>query len=638
MRRQAWVVTAGLVLSTVALTSGVSAEPLGPSDGCAAVNAVGAVATNSPQPSFEIQVGGHGGNELQFEPGETITFSYAVTPVSQFEEALMWVGDADGLFNASAVAHTNEFGTRLQYTTDGTETGLLVNIFAAFEADAVGILSCTIAGTVPPPTPTNVVAAAEQSGIAVSWTPPPTGDGRPIVGYTAVASPGGESCSTAGAVRCVVSGLTPGGAYRFTVYARDSTGPGLLSALSATVTWGSPYGEFTPLTPTRILDTRTGNGRGGVVGPLGENRSFGVQVTGRGGVDPSGVSAVVMNVTVTEPTAPSYLTVWPADEDLPTVSNLNYVAGQTVPNLVTVAVGENGRVQAFNRFGSTHVIFDVIGFYADDTGPAGSRFHAVDPYRYFDTRIGRGGVDVGPRGPSSVLRFNPLGKGGVPPSDVSSVVMNVTVTEPTMPSFLTVYPDDVKAPPLASNLNFLPGQTVPNLVAVRVPASGVIDFYNLQGSVHVIADVVGYYDNDTSTEAGRFLSVVPYRPFDSRNPGNSAWGPDDWSGIGDFPGFGGIRLGEVESVVLNVTVTEPTAPSYLTVFPSDLCEVPLASNLNYVAGQTVPNQVVVRLGADRGCIEPDWLETISLYNRFGSVHVVIDVFGAFTATTTTLFD
>ena len=398
-----------------------------------------------------------------------------------------------------------------------------------------------------------------------------------------------------------------------------------------------PYGEFTALTPARVLDTRTGEGRGGVVGALGENRSFGVQITGRGGVPATGVAAVVLNVTVTGPTAPSHLTLWPSGTDRPTVSNLNYVAAQTVPNLVTVAVGDDGRVEVFNRFGSTHVIADVVGYYADDTGPPGSRFHSVDPYRYFDTRTGRG-VDAGPLGPNGVLRFQALGRGGVPADGVTSVVMNVTVTAPTAPSHLTVYPDDVSERPLASNLNFVAGQTVPNLVTVRVPASGVIDFYNLAGNVHVIADVVGYYDDDKSTHAGRFVRFQPFRTFDSRALGGSGWAAGDWIGIGNFPGFGGIPLGEVESVVLNVTATRPTAPSYLTVFPSDLCEVPLASNLNFVAGQTVPNHVIVRLGTQEGCAPIGWNETVSVYNEFGDVHVVVDTFGAFTSSTTTLFE
>jgi len=400
----------------------------------------------------------------------------------------------------------------------------------------------------------------------------------------------------------------------------------------------SSYGEFTPLKPARVLDTRTGNGRDGRTFPLPAQSVADVEITGRGGVAATGVSAVVMNVTVTEPTAPSHLTVWPSGENLPWVSNLNFVAGQTVSNLVTVAVGADGSVSMWNRFGFTHVIFDVVGFYSDDAGPAGSRFHAIDPSRFFDTRTGHGGVEVGPREPGTVLRFDVLGKGGVPSTGVTAVVMNVTVTEPTRPGWLTVYPDDVVFRPLASNLNFAPGQTVANLVTVRVPAGGVIDVYNDQGSVHVIADVVGYYDDDKSTEAGRFLELVPERTFDSRETRRGAWGPDERHAVGTFPGFDPIPLGEAEAVVLNVTVTEPTEPSFLTVFPSDLCEIPLASNLNFVAGQTVPNHVVVRLGTDNGCAEPDWLETISVYNRFGNVHVVVDIFGAFTAPTTTLFD
>ncbi len=81
-----------------------------------------------------------------------------------------------------------------------------------------------------------------------------------------------------------------------------------------------------------------------------------------------------MNVTVTQPTAASFLTVWPSGLKRPVISNLNYVPGQTVPNLVTVAIGDAGRVSVYNRFGSAHVIFDVVGFYTSDSGRLGSRF------------------------------------------------------------------------------------------------------------------------------------------------------------------------------------------------------------------------------------------------------------------------
>ena len=60
-------------------------------------------------------------------------------------------------------------------------------------------------------------------------------------------------------------------------------------------------GTYTPLTPARILDTRNGNG--GLPGTVGPGATVDVQVTGRGGVPASGVSAIAMNVTVTQPTA-----------------------------------------------------------------------------------------------------------------------------------------------------------------------------------------------------------------------------------------------------------------------------------------------------------------------------------------------
>ena len=113
------------------------------------------------------------------------------------------------------------------------------------------------------------------------------------------------------------------------------------------------------------------------------------------------------------------------------------------------------------------------------------------------------------------MKFNVKGKDGVPASGVTGVVMNVTVTAPSTGGFLTVYPDDVSRP-LASNLNFVAGQTVPNLVVMRVPVSGIVDFYNLDGNTHVLADVVGFYDGDTSTDAGRLIPLTPQRLLDTR--------------------------------------------------------------------------------------------------------------------------
>jgi hypothetical protein len=125
---------------------------------------------------------------------------------------------------------------------------------------------------------------------------------------------------------------------------------------------GSPTsGGFLPLTPARVLDTRTGTG--GIAGPVGAGQTISLPVLGQGGVPTSGVAAVVLNVTVTQPATAGYLTVYPDGVTRPTSSNLNFTAGQTVPNLVIAPVGADGKVDFYNgTAGNVHIIADISGW------------------------------------------------------------------------------------------------------------------------------------------------------------------------------------------------------------------------------------------------------------------------------------
>ena len=134
---------------------------------------------------------------------------------------------------------------------------------------------------------------------------------------------------------------------------------GLVTAQTCAGTPAAP--DFTPLTPARIVDTR--DGTGGFAGQVGPGATINPKVTGVGAVPATGVGAVVLNVTVTAGTAPSFLTVYPDGQSRPEASNLNFTAGQSVPNLVVAKVGTDGRVRAFNYAGSVHVIFDVVGWF-----------------------------------------------------------------------------------------------------------------------------------------------------------------------------------------------------------------------------------------------------------------------------------
>ena len=88
-------------------------------------------------------------------------------------------------------------------------------------------------------------------------------------------------------------------------------------------------------------------------------------VLGRGGV-PADATAVVLNVTVTEPVATGFVTVFPCGDGRPIASNLNFVGNQTVPNMVISKVGANGKVCLYSNE-TTHLVVDVNGYFTADS-------------------------------------------------------------------------------------------------------------------------------------------------------------------------------------------------------------------------------------------------------------------------------
>lgn len=251
------------------------------------------------------------------------------------------------------------------------------------------------------------------------------------------------------------------------------------------VGWFPLENAYTPLVPARVLDTRVGVGA--PKAKLGPKSTIGLTVRNRGGVpDRSDIDAVALNMTVTDPDTPSYLTVWPSGATQPNASNLNMVPGQTVPNLVITKVGSDGKVNVFNANGSTHVIADVLGWF-----PIGSGFHSLVPSRILDTRTGNG-APAAKLGKAGLIELQVSGRGGVPTA-ASSAVLNVTATEPDAASYVTVWPAG-QGRPDASSLNTEPGLTVPNLVIAKLGTGGKVDLFNAFGTVHLIADVVGWFD------------------------------------------------------------------------------------------------------------------------------------------------
>ena len=100
----------------------------------------------------------------------------------------------------------------------------------------------------------------------------------------------------------------------------------------------------------------------------------------------TGVSALVFNVTVTNPTTGSYVTLWPDGPSRPPISDLNFTAGQTVPNLVVVKLGNSATVDIYNALGNTDLVMDLVGFYGTTVpapaGPTGAFSLRLTPLRH----------------------------------------------------------------------------------------------------------------------------------------------------------------------------------------------------------------------------------------------------------------
>ena len=369
-------------------------------------------------------------------------------------------------------------------------------------------------------------------------------------------------------------------------------------------------GGLFPLKPTRILDTRSRLGSS--LDPVPPGGTVSLQVGGVADVPAGNVGAVVLNVTVTQPTDSGFLTVYPDGDARPTVSNLNFSAGETIPNLVVARLGGNGKVDIYNgSTGTVQILADVSGYFSAGTVAPGG-LTTLPPARILDTRSAKGAS--GPVAAGATVHLNVQSVGGLPGSGALAVILNVTVTDPKASGFLTVY-KDLGTKPTVSNLNFKAGETIPNLVVAPVGGDGKVAIYNgSAGTVQIIGDVSGWFSTGTPSPGG-LKTVTPTRFLDTRSTAPVA------------PG-GTVRLlvdtGPVTSpataVVVNVTVTQPKAAGFLTVFPDGLSR-PTVSNLNFVAGETIPNLVIAPVGADG---------KVAIFNGSAStVQVLVDASGYF---------
>lgn len=334
----------------------------------------------------------------------------------------------------------------------------------------------------------------------------------------------------------------------------------------------SPSNEYTSVSPVRVLDTRNGAGikvRGGEVARLDLPN----------GTVPAQTTALVINLTVTDPEAAGFVSVYPCDANRPWASALNHPEGDTVANLA-VASYHAGEGLCLYTLATTHLVVDLAGYYAPGQGDPVS---AVTPVRLADTRS-TARVEQG-----TTLAVRVTGDGRAPAGS-SAASLHIAVTGPTTNGFLTVYPCGEPLP-LASNLNFRPGQTIGNSVLTKLAVDGTVCVYS-SADTDVVVDLNGVA---SSTNTSRFQPLVAGRVLDTRTGGSPVA-----AGSTTVLDFSEVDAGH--SVVLNVAAVDPTGDGYVTVYPCGM-DRPLVASVNYMSGVTHSNQATVRLGTSgRVCL------------------------------------
>jgi hypothetical protein len=365
---------------------------------------------------------------------------------------------------------------------------------------------------------------------------------------------------------------------------------------------------FVPVSPARVLDTRTGLGSDMGQGVIPAQGRIEVKVLGVGGVPASGVAGVAVNLTGVGHGGATYLTGYPAEGPWPTTSSVNLAPNQAHATLLTLGVGPAGRISVYNSAATADAVVDVVGYFPTS---GGSTYEALSPSRLIDTRVTSTPFHNGEVRPVQIA-----GVAGVP-ADATAVVANVTATHTGSAGLLSVFPAGGTRPS-TSTLNFDAGEVASNRVVVGL-SGGKLSVYTQATRTDVLIDVVGSFRPHAT--GALFTPLAPARLLDTRSAVGVKTRTPAASGsttVLSVTGRGGVPAG-AKAVVMTVTTTGTTSNGFVTGWSGDATR-PEVSDVNSWTGHTVSNLGVFQLSKTG---------TISLYDGGGSSHLIGDVVGFF---------
>ncbi|MGI9645979.1 MAG: hypothetical protein ACR2O6_11790 [Ilumatobacteraceae bacterium] len=372
--------------------------------------------------------------------------------------------------------------------------------------------------------------------------------------------------ATDGAGNCVTElGTTLTDGFDVTFYVKGDQKPLRLYDVALVLEYESetpPPVELDPfvlLDPVRVFDSRSGiglvqeawDGLSRIAGDM----SVEIPIDSLTSV-PLDADAVAVNLTVTDPSAAGWLAVHECGSGDPSVSSLNFGAGDTVAAMAVAPLNGSGGFCVYSST-TTNLIVDVVGF-----APAGGGYVAGSPLRIADTRPGA------PAAAGEVLEITP------PASTADAFAVTLTAADPAADGFLSVV-DCATGTPNSSTVNYRAGQSASNMSIVD---NAAICVYTSSGT-DVLVDVHGHFEVPITMHDTRALDTRP-----DPKPGAGSTITLDPATV--------PALATTSVAAVNVTATEAFAPGYATIW-SCADPMPATSNINYTTRGSVANMAVV---------------------------------------------
>jgi hypothetical protein len=309
-----------------------------------------------------------------------------------------------------------------------------------------------------------------------------------------------------------------------------------------------------------------------------------VTVRGRGGVPiagtaGAGVKAVVLQVEVSGASSAGRLIAYSGTAAQPAATSLAYPRAVAVSQLVVVPFATGRQVKLALSAGKAKLAVGVVGYYAaPGTSARGLGFAPVRPERVATVGIKRGATGT--------VRVGWID--GIPASNVSAVVAEVSAVDPTAAGTLTVYRAGGAKPALPS-VAFAAGAGSTGLVIVPPSSDGKFAIADSGGAAKVTVDVLGYYP-------GYGVGTVVFVPVTATKIGGAALTAGKPQSV-RVTGTTVVTAAGAKAVLLSITASGAAKAATVSAYQAGV-KAPVVSALSVGKGGTATGVIPVQPGSD----------------------------------------